>query len=96
MLAILTAAVLGYWANQHIGFERSEDASISLRVDAAAIAADVRWLWLAFLSVCAFAIGTARNARRFVDTVVRPWLSLVGLHLPELPTLPMLSAAPNP
>jgi hypothetical protein len=90
MLALITAAALGYWANHHIGFDRSEDGSISLQVDAAAIAADIRWFWSALIAVVGFAVATGKGARIFTDTVALPWIRAFGFQVPALPTLPAL------
>jgi hypothetical protein len=95
MLSILTAAALGFWANQHAGFFKSEVGTWNFEVDTKSIAADVVALWSAFLALCAWSIAAGRSARHFSDTVALPWFRALGLSVPELPTLPTVPPAPR-
>jgi hypothetical protein len=90
MLVILSAFVAGYWLSQRAGVYRTEQGTDNLEIHTREIVADFVWLWLAFLSICAFAVTAGHNTRCFVDTVALPWLALVGLHMPAPPTLPAL------
>jgi hypothetical protein len=95
MLAILTAASLGFLANQYIGIYKTEAGTQNFELHTRAIAADVAQFWSVFLALCAWSIALGRSARAFVDNVALPWFRAFGLQLPELPTLPTVPAAPR-
>jgi hypothetical protein len=88
MLPLLTATAFGYWLNQHIGFERSEDSTLSLQVNTRAIIGDLLWVWLTITTACTLTVTAGRSTRELTRTVIRPWLIAWGLPLPMLPTLP--------
>jgi hypothetical protein len=95
MLPLLTAAALGFLANQYIGVYKTEAGTQNFELHTRAIAADVVALWSAFLALCAWSIAAGRSARHFSDTVALPWFRALGLSVPELPTLPTVPAAPR-
>jgi hypothetical protein len=95
MLPLLTAASLGFFANQYIGVYETEAGTQNIEIHTRAIAADVAQFWSVFLALCAWAIAAGRSARAFADTVTLPWFRAFGLQLPELPTLPQVPAAPR-
>jgi hypothetical protein len=89
MLSLFTAAA-GYWLCQHVGIYRTEQGTDNLEFRTQEIAADLIRLWLTFLSICTFTLTAGRTARRFVDSVLLPWLAAFGLNVPALPSLPHL------
>jgi hypothetical protein len=96
MLPLLTAAALGFLANQYIGVYKTEAGTQNFELHTRAIAADVvAQFWSVFLALCAWSIAAGRSARAFADTVALPWFRAFGLQLPELPTLPQVPAAPR-
>jgi hypothetical protein len=90
MLAILTAAALGFLANKYIGIYRTEAGTQNLELHDQELLADVSQLWVALVALCAWSINVGRSVRRWTDTVALPWIAAFGLTLPELPTLPQL------
>ncbi len=89
MLSILLSAALGaYLSRRIVAWSTSGEATIAF--SAGNIASDLQWLFATFAATCLWVIAAARRTRTFLDTVVRPWFALVGLNLPELPTLPTL------
>jgi hypothetical protein len=93
MLPLLTAAALGFLANQYIGVYKTEAGTQNFEIHTRALGADVVVLWSAFLAFCTWSIAAGRSARAFIDTVALPWFRAFGLQLPELPTLPQVPAA---
>lgn len=89
MLSLATFAA-GYWICQHVGMYRTEQGTDNLEIRSRVIAADIAWLWSAFLAICAFAVNAGRNVRTFTDSVALPWLAAFGVQLPTLPTLPQV------
>jgi hypothetical protein len=93
MLAILTAAALGFLANKYIGIYRTEAGTQNLELHDQELLADAAHFLVALVAVVAFAVNTGRNARAFADSVLLPYLRSFGFQLPELPTLPQVPAA---
>jgi hypothetical protein len=95
MLPLLTAAALGFLANQYIGVYETESGTQNFELHTRAIAADAVALWSVFLAFCTWSISLGRSARAFVDNVALPWFRAFGFVVPELPTLPTVPAAPR-